>query len=194
MKKLLLALSIISVSFSTFAGWYIKPSLGIGRTGLTSILGTGPEESIFLKGEIAAGNEIGKIRIETGLGYVNPGYEFKGLVFESGIDPTTGQIKYYTDIDYRFSYIYVPIRAAYQINIGGGLSIVPALGIAPSYNVHTGRKFGAFADAILLAEYKIGAISITAGASYKHMLSTVSDGGNERFSLLSGDAGILYHF
>ncbi|MCD6064753.1 MAG: hypothetical protein K0R82_2664, partial [Flavipsychrobacter sp.] len=125
-----------------------------------------------------------------------------------------GQVKYYTDIAYKYHYAYIPLRVAYKIKLAGGLSVIPAAGVAPVYNVSsdarattsTGvpssyvfkkskvNRFGALADALLYAEYKIGALSVTAGGSYKHMVNPLFKNGGERLHFLSGDASILYHF
>lgn len=212
MKKLFTFLAAC-ISFSAVAqSLYIKPTIGAGRTGILSPLGIKPEKAMFFKGELAVGIQINRIRLETGLGYLNPGYKLKGLVFENNIDPTTGQLKHYTDLDLRFSYLYLPVRAACKFDIGGGLSIVPAAGFAAMYNIRAeqlttlsgvsgstsqlldANNIGVFADAMVYAEYKLGIISVTAGASYKHMMTEGSVVGNNRFYFFSADAGILYHF
>lgn len=210
MRKLFTLLAA-GISFGAAAqSWYIKPTIGAGRTGQTSTFAPYGKNSVFFKGEFAAGIEKGRIRVETGVGYVNPGYRFEFLLFEPQF-VGSGPPKY-TDIEVNFDYIYVPVRAAYKVKVAGGLSIIPSLGIAPSYNVRakeimttTGEpsitrktksinKLNAFADAMMLVEYKVGPVSVTAGASYKHMVNNTFDGGRNRLYLLSGDAGILYHF
>ncbi|WP_276133293.1 hypothetical protein [Polluticoccus soli] len=214
MKKLLFPLLAIFVSISAVAqSWYIKPTVGIGQTKLTRQTPSYYEKSMFFKGELAAGREIGKIRIETGLGFLNPSYELKGLTFEDDFNLQTGQAIAHSDIDYNFKYAYLPIRAAYRIKIFAGLSVVPAAGIAALYNIQAERivtttrttpppfsakpqvnKLGALADGMLFAEYRVGPVSITTGVSYKRMVNPTFKNGSDRFYFFSGDAGILYHF
>ncbi|WP_276133292.1 hypothetical protein [Polluticoccus soli] len=200
MKKLFILISLSFSIASSARSWYIKPHLGIGRS-FNSELMDRPASITFYKGELATGIEFSRLRVETGLGYVNPGFKIVGFMGASK----------YVNLHYRFGYLYLPIRVAYQIDLSQRLSVVPAVGIAPSYNTRAKltmttagepdqtndvlnvKKMGAFADASVFLEYRIGAFSAIAGISYKHMISNIVNGGS-RFYLLSADAGILYRF
>jgi hypothetical protein len=111
--------------------------------------------------------------------------------------------------------LYIPLRAAYNINISKKLSIIPSLGVCLSHSpnrystietVRNGQVINKrniesgvdvkylFGEASLYAGYSFHKLTIMAGPGFKRLLTALNGYGHNHEYLLTADLGIAYRF
>jgi len=145
--KLLAAMAAVVFTTNSYAqnDFYLKPYAGVGISNIAGdagersylkIMGRNDDTKLRSVYTFSAGVEMGyqihKLRVSTGIGYLQTGNQNKDvlLVFE-GNPPVRDS----GSIAVKFKHLLVPINVGYEINIGKKFSITPQTGFAISYNM-----------------------------------------------------------
>lgn len=199
----ILAAGLLSTTADAQNGFYLTGGAGAGTTNVkqnysyTDITGSTITRSsrYSYNASLGIGYRYKNWRFQTGVQYLKTGYELNNLVFSSDFDPT--RIIAVPSGDYRITYdhIGVPVQVGYTIAPSKKLSLVPYLGLLPTYNLGarsvisasgtetvnkwTSAAFGSrynrislWGTAALQLEYKVSnKVSITGGPSLQYMIS-----------------------
>lgn len=220
-KHLLFTFTLFIISTHIFAqkGLFVKPYAGFGAEGVHSnssfYSNTGSGNLTYTFG-IQAGMAYTHLRLSAGVALLNNGFSLDDLVFEDQFDPTTGQVvKGFTPVDIKYTYrdIAIPIIVGYALNIGGKLSIVPELGLAPAYKIAyisewqmangntirnnntatVGDRVSVFFMTAVNAQYNLNKhIGITLGPAYTHHINGPwQTGSGYTLYTLTANAGVI---
>jgi len=138
MKHLFILLSCISLlSADTYAqkNLFVNPYIGAGTAHVNqSSFGGTPLTSNVLSttGGVNVGMQKGMFRLSIGAALLNTGYRFSNPLTFSNNNQPVNLDSAYLDIVYR--HILVPVRVGVVLKTGK-LSIIPAVAIAPCYNL-----------------------------------------------------------
>lgn len=219
-KHLLFTITTFIICTHIFAqkGLFVKPYIGIGADGAYSsspLPAANSGKPIYTLG-IQAGLAYTHLRLSAGVALLNNGFGHEGLLFEDQFDPLTGQVIKSTapvDIAYTYRHIAIPITVGYALNLGGKLSIVPEIAIAPAYriayisewqqadgsvkrynnNATVGDKMSVFFMTAVNAQYNLNKhIGITLGPAYTILLNGPwQSGGGYTLYTLTANAGVI---
>jgi|GEM_PF-3728293 hypothetical protein len=189
-------------------GIYIKPLAGVGTSNIANKSGD-PQNITSYKAEIGAGISFKNLSVEAGIGYMKTGYMFEGIFFEENfLNPGST-----STINVRSNHFYIPVRAAYTINITRKFSVIPSIGTGLAISTdrsstiesvdggqtirtwETSTKtdlYNLLGEASLYAGFSIGKLTIMAGPGYKRMLTNLNGYTPPIEYLITVDAGISY--
>lgn len=186
-------------------GFYLAPSLGIGATNVkqnysyTNSQGNTITRSSLINYNVkmGIGYKYKNWRFQTGLQYLQTGYELDDLLFGSAFDPNQPAVTGSGNYQLRFHHLGIPLQAGYVIQPKKKFSLVPSVGILTTYNLMAksttkldnnanesrytwskGRfndefnRFSVWGTASLYATFKLNdKISFFAGPSLQYMIS-----------------------
>jgi len=145
MKALLFiaAMAWASSTVNAQNGFYLSPSVGVGATNVkqnytyNDPTGNSITRSSLINynAKIGIGYKYKNWRFQTGLQYLQTGYELNNLLFSSDFDPaqpvTTGTGTY----QIRYKHLGIPLQVGYVIQPQKKFSLVPFIGLLTTYNI-----------------------------------------------------------
>lgn len=161
------------LSFNSYSqSFYLQPWIGAGITSTNESWWVNGHAIHATTGGVKLGYSYSRIRLGIGVGLLNTGFGMKGLIFEPQFGSQTGQMEK-GDVTLRFSELFVPLTFGVKILDAGKFTILPEIGLAPTYTVRYSGK---------LTNQTTGEVK------------TVSSNLNERFSMLGlGAVNITYN-
>lgn len=139
-KSLTLFLALV-LSFNTYSrSFYLQPWVGAGITGTNEPWWTNDHTIHATTGGVKLGYSFSRIRLGIGAGLLNTGFGMKGLTFEPQYNPQTGYAMETVDVRLRYSELFVPVTFGVKILEAGKFTILPEVGIAPTYTLRYNGK------------------------------------------------------
>lgn len=194
----------LTLSAKAQDGFYLSPSLGVGATNVkqnysyTNASGNTITRSSLINynAKIGIGYKYKSWRFQTGLQYLQTGYELNDLLFSSVFDPSQPVATGAGEYQLRFHHLGIPLQVGYVIQPKKKFSLVPSIGILTTYNLmaksslradnnaesrytwsrerfnNEFNRFSLWGTANLHLEYKLNnKITFFAGPSIQYMIS-----------------------